>query len=116
VAAVAVGNEVLVEWNDHMVPVSSVMNYVRKVKSEIEQPVTVADNYDWWARFGKALAKEVDFVSVHIYPVWEGKMIDEGMSFGVANMEAVSEVRGREALLAASSEVGRFATRRSSTS
>lgn len=89
VAAVAVGNEALVEWNDHMVPVSSVMNYVRKVKSEIEQPVTVADNYDWWARFGKALAKEVDFVSVHIYPVWEGKMIDEGMSFGVANMEAV---------------------------
>ncbi|MDA7643178.1 hypothetical protein N8665_02615, partial [Akkermansiaceae bacterium] len=46
VAAVAVGNEALVEWNDHMVPVSSVMNYVRKVKSEIEQPVTVADNYD----------------------------------------------------------------------
>ena len=69
VAAVAVGNEALVEWNDHMVPVSSVMNYVRKVKSEIEQPVTVADNYDWWDRFGKALAEEVDFVSVNIYPV-----------------------------------------------
>ncbi len=91
VAAVAVGNEALVEWNDHMVPVRSVMNYVRKVKNKIKQPVTVADNYDWWARFGKALAKEVDFVSVHIYPVWEGKTIDEGMSFGVSNMEAVRE-------------------------
>ena len=35
------------------------------------------------------MAKEVDFFSVHIYPVWEGKTIDEGMSFDVANMEVV---------------------------
>lgn len=89
VAAVAVGNEALVEWNDHMVPVESVINYVKEVKSKVKQPVTVADNYDWWARFGKELAAEVDFVSIHIYPVWEGKTIDEGMSFGIANMEAV---------------------------
>lgn len=89
VAAVAVGNEALVEWNDHMVPVESVIRYVKKVKSKVKQPVTVADNYDWWARFGTELAAEVDFVSVHIYPVWEGKSIEEGMSFGIANMEAV---------------------------
>ena len=89
VAAVAVGNEALVEWNDHMVPVESVIAYVKKVKAAIKQPVTVADNYDWWARFGKPLAKHLDFVSVHIYPVWEGKAVDEGMSFGTANMEAV---------------------------
>ncbi len=89
VAAVAVGNEALVEWNDHMVPVESVIAYVKKVKRSIKQPVTVADNYDWWARFGKPLAKHLDFVSVHIYPVWEGKPVEEGMSFGIANMEAV---------------------------
>lgn len=89
VTAVAIGNEALVEWNDHMVPVESVIDYVKKVKSEVKQPVTVADNYDWWAHFGQSLAKEVDFVSVHIYPVWEGKTIEEGMPFGIANMEAV---------------------------
>jgi exo-beta-1,3-glucanase (GH17 family) len=89
VAAVAVGNEALVEWNDHMVPIDSVIAYVKKVKQAIKQPVTVADNYDWWARFGKPLAGHLDFVSVHIYPVWEGKSIAEGISFGTANMEAV---------------------------
>jgi exo-beta-1,3-glucanase (GH17 family) len=89
VAAVAVGNEALVSWNDHMVPVESVIAYVRKVKQAIAQPVTVADNYDWWAKEGAALAGELDFVSVHIYPVWEGKDIDEAMAFGIANMEAV---------------------------
>ena len=91
VMAVAVGNEALVEWNDHMVPVESVIQYVRTAKGGVDQPVTVCDNYDWWAKHGKSLAAELDFVSVHIYPVWEGKTIDEGMSFGTANMQAVRD-------------------------
>jgi exo-beta-1,3-glucanase (GH17 family) len=89
VAAVSVGNEALVGWTDHMVPVESVVAYVRKVKRAISQPVTVADNYDWWARHGAALAKEVDFVSVHIYPAWEGKDIDDAIPYGIANVQAV---------------------------
>ncbi|MEM1082817.1 MAG: glycosyl hydrolase family 17 protein [Verrucomicrobiota bacterium] len=89
VVAVAVGNEALVEWNDHMVPVDSVIDYVRQVKKEIDQPVTVADNYDWWAKHGAELARELDFVSIHIYPIWEGKDIDEAMTYSIANVQAV---------------------------
>ena len=89
VLAVAVGNEALVDWNDHMVPVDSVIGYVRKMKKSISQPVTVADNYNWWAHQGAALAKELDFVSVHTYPVWVGKDIDEAMPFSIANLQAV---------------------------
>ena len=89
VIAVAVGNEALVEWNDHMVPVESVIRHVRRTKNAVKVPVTVADNYDWWAKHGAALAREVDFVSVHIYPQWEEKDIDEAMAYGIANMEAV---------------------------
>jgi len=91
VIAAAVGNEALVDWNDHMVPVETVIKYVRQVKQSITQPVTVADNYNWWAHQGAALAKEVDFVSVHTYPVWEGKDIDDAMSFTVANLQAVRD-------------------------
>ena len=89
VVAVAVGNEALVSWNDHMVPVESIISYVRRVKESISQPVTVADNHDWWARHGDTLAKELDFVSVHIYPLWEGKDIEEAIEFGISNMQAV---------------------------
>lgn len=32
--------------DDHMIPVRSVINCVRKVKGKINQPVTVANNYD----------------------------------------------------------------------
>lgn len=89
VVAVAVGNEALVDWNDHLVPLDSVISYVRKVKKSISQPVTVADNYNWWSHHGAVLAKELDFVSVHTYPVWEGKDIDEAMPFSIANLQAV---------------------------
>jgi exo-beta-1,3-glucanase (GH17 family) len=89
VVAVAVGNEALVDWNDHMVPVDSVISYVRQVKKSVRQPVTVCDNHNWWAHQGAALAKELDFVSVHTYPIWEGKDIDEAMSYSIANLQAV---------------------------
>jgi exo-beta-1,3-glucanase (GH17 family) len=91
VVAVAVGNEALVTWNDHMVPVEAVIDYVRRVKNGIHQPVTVADNYDWWTHHGSALAKELDFVSVHTYPIWEGKDIGEAMSLSIANIQAVRD-------------------------
>jgi exo-beta-1,3-glucanase (GH17 family) len=89
VVAVNVGNEALVDWNDHMVPVEKVIAYVRRVKAAIDQPVTVAENYVWWIRDGAGLAAEVDFLGVHTYPQWEGKIIDDGLSYTIENIEGV---------------------------
>lgn len=89
VIAVNVGNEALVDWNDHMVPLEQVIEYVRTVKGVISQPVTVADNYLWWINEGAALAAEVDFLGVHTYPAWEAKSIDEGLAFSIENIEGV---------------------------
>jgi len=89
VAAVNVGNEALVDWNDHMVGLESLISYVRQVKRAIRQPVTVADNYAWWTKHGAPLAKELDFVTVHTYPEWENKDIDEALSYSLANIQGV---------------------------
>ena len=89
VVAVNVGNEALVDWNDHMVPVEKVIDYVRRVKEQINQPVTVADNYEWWKRDGAALADEVDFLGIHTYPVWEDKSIDEALAYTIENIDGV---------------------------
>jgi len=91
IVAVNVGNEALVEWNDHKMDVDTVISYVQTVKNAIEQPVTVAENYEWWAAHGENLAAVVDFVSVHVYPVWEGKDIEEGMSYSIENMQKVRD-------------------------
>ncbi len=89
VVAVNVGNEALVDWNDHMVSLENVIEYVRQVKAAIEQPVTVADNYEWWIKDGAPLAAEVDFLGIHTYPAWEEKTIDEALSYTIENMERV---------------------------
>jgi exo-beta-1,3-glucanase (GH17 family) len=89
IVSVNVGNEALVEWNDHLVDTDTVITYVKKVKSKIDQPVTVADNYRWWIDNGQALSKAVDFVSIHIYPLWEGQDIDTALAYSVANVEEV---------------------------
>jgi exo-beta-1,3-glucanase (GH17 family) len=89
VIAVNVGNEALVEWSDHMVSLESIIDYVRLVKAAIEQPVTVADNYEWWILDGAPLAAEVDFLGIHTYPAWEEKTIDEAIAYTIENMERV---------------------------
>jgi exo-beta-1,3-glucanase (GH17 family) len=89
VVALNVGNEALVDWNDHMVPLEKVIEYVRQVKGAVGQPVTVADNYEWWIRDGAPLAAELDFIGVHTYPVWEDKSIDEALEYTIENIEGV---------------------------
>ena len=89
IAAVNVGNEALVIWNDHMVPLDQVIAYVREVMAAIDQPVTVADNYEWWIEDGASLAAELDFLGIHTYPAWEEKTIDEALAYTIENMERV---------------------------
>ena len=89
IVAVNVANEALVDWNDHRVDVDTLISYVRKVKKTIKQPVTVAENYEWWAAHGVKLAKELDFIAIHIYPVWEGKDIDQGIKYSIENVQKV---------------------------
>lgn len=89
VVAVNVGNEAMVSWNDHMVPLQAMLRYLRQVRAAIRQPVSTADNYVVWAEQGPALAEAVDFAAVHTYPAWEGKTAEEGLAFTVENLTRV---------------------------
>ena len=89
VVAVNVGNEALVSWNDHMMSEERVIQFVRQVKGNIEQPVTVAETHYWWRDFGAKLAKELDFIGIHIYPLWEGEGIENAITFTIDGVEKV---------------------------
>lgn len=91
IVAINVGNEALVDWNDHMVDVDTMISYVKMVKGKVKQPVTVADNFYWWATEGKELADVVDFLAVHIYPIWEGQDIDTALAYSISNIQAVKD-------------------------
>lgn len=91
VVGVNVGNEALIEWNDHLVSIESMVAYIEQVKAAIDQPVSTADNYVAWINHASALSAVVDFAGVHTYPIWEYKPIEEGLSYTIENLTAVQE-------------------------
>lgn len=91
VFSVSVGNEASVEWTDHMVPVKKLITYVRRIKGKIKQPVTFCENYSPWTYKLDTLAAELDFISVHTYPVWEYKSIADALAYTKQNYRAVAE-------------------------
>lgn len=90
VAAVAVGNEAMVGWTDHLVPPERVLSHVRWVRGQVAQPVTVCENHVPWRGGLDALAAELDFVSVHSYPVWESREAAAGLAHTVDDWRAVA--------------------------
>jgi exo-beta-1,3-glucanase (GH17 family) len=96
VFSVAVGNEATVDWTDHFVPVPHMIEYVRRVKRAVAQPVTFCENYVPWQNKLVDLAPELDFISVHTYPVWEYRHIHEAIDYTKENVESVARMhRGK---------------------
>jgi len=89
VVAINVGNEALVGWTDHLMPLDRVIGFVREVKSGTSALVTVADNCDWWTHEGELLGQEVDFLGVHCYPLWEGETLDNALRYTSDKLTAV---------------------------
>jgi len=92
VFSVAVGNEATVDWTDHFVPVHRMIDYVRHVKRHIGQPVTFCENYVPWQHKLRDLVPELDFISLHTYPVWEYKHIHEALDYTKENVHSVAHL------------------------
>jgi len=89
--SLSAGNEACVDWTDHYVSVKSVIEYVKMIKKGAKQPVTFCENYVPWLDKLKSLVKEVDFISIHTYPVWEYKNIHDALEYTKHNYYAVAD-------------------------
>ena len=89
VFAVSIGNEASVEWTDHLVPVETLIGYVHDLRNEIDQPITFCENYVPWTYKLAPLAEELDFISIHTYPVWEYRSIEDALQFTRENYQSV---------------------------
>jgi exo-beta-1,3-glucanase (GH17 family) len=67
VTRVIVGNEVLLRGDQTP---DQLIQYIRRVKAAVKQPVTYADVWEWWLRHPE-IADEVDFITIHLLPYWE---------------------------------------------
>ena len=64
---VIVGNEVLLRRD---LKPEELIAYIRKVKAAVKQPVSYADVWAFYLKYPE-VAKEVDFITIHILPFWE---------------------------------------------
>lgn len=89
VFSVSSGNEASVEWTDHMVPVDSLVSHVQTLKRSISQPVTFCENYVPWTYKLEPLAEQLDFISVHTYPAWEYRTMEDALEYTKQNYHSV---------------------------
>ncbi len=89
VASVSVGNEATVEWTDHMVPVERLVSHVRELKDAVSQPITFCENYVPWTYKLEPLVEVLDFISVHTYPAWEYRNMDDALEYTRENYHSV---------------------------
>ncbi len=86
---VLVGNEVLFR-ND--IPPEQLMAYADRVRAAIHQPVSIAEPFHIWARYPE-LADHVDFITVHLFPYWNGIAVT-GTGKGLSAFPAVADALG----------------------
>jgi glucan 1,3-beta-glucosidase len=79
VHAIIVGNEVLARGD---LSEEQLRSDIKQVRAKLARavPITMADTYAQWIRH-RDLAKDVDFITVHIYPFWQGISIDSAIHF-----------------------------------
>jgi exo-beta-1,3-glucanase (GH17 family) len=90
IVSLSVGNEACVDWTDHCVSVERVIEFAQKVKKGARQPVTFCENYATWPNKLMPLTDEIDFISIHTYPVWEYKHMNEAIDYTIENYESVA--------------------------
>lgn len=91
VTALSAGNESTVDWSGHLVPVPRVIEVARALKAGTGRPVTFCDNHVPWIDKLEPLVAELDFISIHSYPVWERRSVEEGIAVTDADHRRVAE-------------------------
>jgi exo-beta-1,3-glucanase (GH17 family) len=77
-----VGNETQIHWSAHRSPLQSLIDNVRRVRAGVSVPVTVADDFNFWNKpESRALADEIDFITMHAHPMWNGLQLEDALGW-----------------------------------
>lgn len=80
VECVCVGNETQVFWAAHRCDPAILVAALREVRARVTQPVTTADDFNFWNKPESIpIAAEVDFITLHAHPLWNGRQLGEAI-------------------------------------
>ena len=89
--AVSIGNENTPSWGTEIVPVERLMYFAQTLKASVKQAVTYNEGYLEWKEL-KELGNILDIISIHSYPLWAGKTIDEALDFNKKHYDDMKEI------------------------
>lgn len=87
--AVSVGNENTPEWGENTVPEARLIEFAKRLKEATGKIVTFNEGTPEWRKLGE-LAKHLDLICIHSYPLWNWKTIDEAI---IANKRDWNEIQ-----------------------
>ena len=83
VVTVNLGNEIFVDWSAHKLAISDYPKYlawVKRVQTETEVPVTLADDYNFWNKpWSQEIAQAVDYIVLHAYAMWNSQTLQNAL-------------------------------------
>lgn len=79
IVSVSAGNEAVPEWNENLVSPERVLYFVKELKKHTKQLVTYCENFYYWIPMLKEVADVCDIISIHTYPAWVNKEIEEAL-------------------------------------
>jgi exo-beta-1,3-glucanase (GH17 family) len=90
VVAISAGNETQVSWSAHRFPAAQLIRDIRTLRAGTRQPVTTADDYNFWNKpESRAVAAEIDFITMHAHPLWNGKLLGDALAWTQATYESI---------------------------
>lgn len=87
VLAVSVGNENTSEWHPNLMASETLASHVRYLRTLTDVPITFCEGAYAWRAHCAPLAAEVDFLSIHSYPLWLRKHLPEALSVNIRDFE-----------------------------
>lgn len=74
---IIVGNEAVLRGD---LTADELVSYLKRVRVEVNVPVSTAEPWHIWLAHPE-LAKNSDFIAIHVLPYWEGVSVDEAVNF-----------------------------------
>ena len=88
--SVSVGNENTPQWGENNVPIERLISFARRLKEGTGKPVTFNEGVYEWEHL-KQLADELDIISIHSYPLWNGNTVEEALEVNKTWYKKVKE-------------------------
>ena len=95
----AAGNEARPSWGDNLVTNERIVYYINELKKNCKQPVSYCEGWDLWVGQIDPILDAVDFLSIHIYPMWNKVSIKDAVNYTIEKFEEVQNYTNKPCII-----------------